>query len=71
MEGEPMLVAHSKTDGRFVLRIADGDYQVAVDRIPAGFQLDAIRHGAVDLRQHPLHLAPNMPNEIVVVLKRG
>jgi hypothetical protein len=71
MEGEPMLVAHSKTDGRFVLRIADGDYQVAVDRIPAGFQLDAIRHGAVDLRQQPLHLAPNMPNEIVVVLKRG
>jgi hypothetical protein len=66
--GRPTVVSASKSDGRYTLRMPEGEYRVEVST-PEGYEVISILAGETDLRQAPLRVGPGISQEIDVRLK--
>jgi len=64
---KPTVTTISKSDGRYSLRLPEGEYRIDVPT-PAG-KLLSILAGETDLRQVPLRIGPGGSQEIVVSLQ--
>jgi hypothetical protein len=58
-------------DGSFVIRLAEGNYQLGIRGLPLGSTVKSIRAGAVNLSDEQLRIAPESgPRRILVTLAR-
>lgn len=61
----------SLTTGVLMLNLKDGQYNVAVRNVPAGYQLKSIMYGTTDLQKAPLKIDGPVIWEVIVRLRRN
>jgi len=65
----PSLTIRSQIDGTFRLQLRPGEYRVGMPgRLPAGYSLQSIMYGGVDLLRSPLKVSSNDSSELLINL---
>jgi hypothetical protein len=67
--GIPSVVSHVPADGRYVLRLPEGEYSVEVQGVTQT-DIVSISHGDVDLLGAPLRVSGDETKDVVVSLRR-
>jgi hypothetical protein len=68
--GSPSFVSSSHTDGKYVLKLPEGEYSVELEGVPRTHELLSISYGNADLLQEPLRVDGDETKSIVVKLRR-
>jgi hypothetical protein len=66
--GSPTFVSSARAEGKYVLKLPDGEYAVELEGIT--YQVLSITYGNTDLRRESLRVRSNDTQEIVVKLRR-
>ncbi len=56
--GAPAVLSASPSDGRYTLRLPEGEYRVDLGRIPPNYQVQSFAQGSADLLKEPLRVGP-------------
>ena len=68
--GAPAVLSASPSDGRYTLRLPEGEYRVDLGRIPTNYQVQSFTQGSADLLKEPLRVGPSTQDMVVSLRRR-